>query len=294
VKTALLIVRTLRPRQWVKNAFVAAPLVFSKHLTDPQEVARTAVAVAVFCALSGAVYAFNDVRDREADRAHPRKRLRPVASGALGERTALVAAAGLAVAALGAAAALSPWFLAAAAGYLLNNLLYTLWLKHVAWLDVASIAGGFLLRVAAGAVAIAVPMSPWLLGCTALLASLLGLGKRAHEILAAGRADRPPTATRRALTGYTISTLRLALAVLALATVAGYALYTRDPYTIEFFGTEQLVLTIPFCVVGIGRFLVLALGASGDESPTDAILRDWPFLVNIAAWGAAVVWVIYG
>jgi decaprenyl-phosphate phosphoribosyltransferase len=292
--TAILVLRTMRPRQWVKNAFVAAPLVFSKHLGDPGAAGRAALAVGVFCALSGAVYAFNDVRDAAADRAHPTKRHRPIASGALGRRTALAVAAVLAASALIVAALLSPALLVVAVGYLVNNLLYTLWLKQIAFVDVASIAGGFLLRVAAGAYAIDVPMSPWLLACTGLLAGLLGFGKRAHELLAAERADRAPVATRVALAGYRITTLRLVLAVLGLATTAAYALYTRDPRTLAYFGSERLIFTVPFCVLGIGRFMVLALGASGDDSPTDAILRDWPFLAIMTAWGATVLWVIYG
>lgn len=138
------------------------------------------------------------------------------------------------------------------------------------------------------------PASPWLLACTGLLASLLGFGKRAHELIAAGRADRPPTATRRALAGYRVTTLRLVLFALALATTAAYALYTRDPRTVGFFATERLVFTVPFCVLGIARFVALALAGAGDESPTDAILRDWPFLTIMVAWAATVLAVIYG
>ena len=156
-------VRTLRPRQWVKNLFVAAPLVFSKNLGAPDLALREGIAVLAFCLLSGAVYAFNDVRDVEADRRHPTKRLRPIAAGALGERAALGMAATLAAAALAACAALDLRLAGAAGGYLANNLLYSLWLKRVPFLDVAMMGGGFLLRVWAGALAIAVPVSPWLL-----------------------------------------------------------------------------------------------------------------------------------
>jgi 4-hydroxybenzoate polyprenyltransferase len=288
------IVRTVRPRQWVKNAFVVAPLVFSKHLTNPDAVVSAGLAVLIFCALSGAVYAFNDVRDAPADRAHPVKKLRPIAAGQLSERGALVLAGVLAASALALAAALSPTLLAIATGYLANNLLYTLALKRIAFVDVASIAVGFLLRVAAGATAIDVPMSPWLLACTGLLAALLGFGKRAHELAAAERSTRAATATREALAGYRLGTLRLVLLLLGVATTAAYALYTRDPRTLEYFRSGRLVYTVPFCVLGIGRFMALALASAGDDSPTDMILRDLPFLGIMLAWGATVVWVIYG
>src|SRR3990167_996954 len=160
---ALGLIKTIRPHQWVKNVFVAAPLVFSRHLTDPAYVARTAIAVLAFCLLSGAVYAFNDVRDVEQDRAHPKKRHRPIAAGILSERAALMSAAALATVALGACLVIA-WPLAAfAAGYLVQNVAYSLRLKHIAFVDVAVIASGFLLRVLAGAAAIAVPASGWLL-----------------------------------------------------------------------------------------------------------------------------------
>jgi decaprenyl-phosphate phosphoribosyltransferase len=283
----------MRPRQWVKNLFVAAPLIFSKNLTDPALAVRAAIAVAVFCLLSGAVYAFNDVRDAEADRRHPRKRLRPVAAGVLGERTALVAAALLSAAALSACAALSWGLLAAAGGYLVNNLAYSLALKRIAFVDVLLIAIGFLLRVLAGGLAIDVRVSPWLLACTGLLASLLGFGKRAHELIQAEAADVEAHHTRASLAGYRVRHLRWAMTLLALATTVAYGVYTQDHHTVAFFGTRALVLTLPFCLFGIARFVQLALWRASDDSPTDAILRDPTFLLNLAAWGASVVAIIY-
>ena len=283
----------MRPRQWVKNLFVAAPLVFSKNLTDPAMAVRAAVALAAFCLLSGAVYAFNDIRDAEADRRHPRKRLRPVASGALGERAALAEAAVLATVALTACAALSWPLLAVAAGYLVNNLAYSLVLKRIAFVDVLLIAAGFLLRVLAGGLAIGVPVSPWLLACTGLLASLLGFGKRAHELIRAEVAEVEAHHTRASLAGYRVRHLRWAMTLLAVATTVAYGLYTQDHHTVAFFGTRALVVTLPFCLFGIARFAQLALWRASDDSPTDAILRDPAFLLNLAAWGATVVAIIY-
>lgn len=284
--------RTLRPQQWVKNLFVAAPLVFSRHLLDAAFAWRTAAAVAIFCALSGAVYAFNDVRDVESDRAHPTKRNRPIASGALSTRAALIASATLATLALGAAFALTPLLAAVAAAYVANNLAYTLRLKQVAFLDVVMIAGGFLLRVYAGAVAIDVPASRWLLICTGSLALFLGLGKRAHEL--AWAQQQPATATTRAaLAGYSLHSLRPLMIGLGLITCVAYVGYTRSSHTILFFGTERLMWTAPFPLIGITRFLTLALWRPRAESPTEAMLRDPFFIANIIAWGIAVVAIVY-
>jgi len=293
MSTAGAIMRTLRPHQWVKNMFVVAPLVFAQHLFELDYVLRTLAATAAFCALSGAVYAFNDVRDVEQDRAHPRKKFRPIAAGELSERGALILAGLLIVAALGGSLALS-WKLAAVgAGYVVVNLSYSLALKQVAWLDVGLIASGFLLRVTAGAFAIDVPVSGWLLGCTGLLATLLGLGKRAHELHLAELSERTATETRAALAGYNANTVRVVMLLLALATCVVYALYTQDTRTIAEFGTRQLVWTLPFCVLGIGRFVQLAIISPTKRSPTEAMLRDWPFLLNIAVWATVVLLIIY-
>ncbi len=290
---ALGLVRTLRPQQWVKNVFVAAPLVFAQHLNEPSYVWRSAAAVLAFCLLSGAVYAFNDVRDVEADRAHPRKRFRPIAAGQLSERTALIWAAILAVVSLAGCFAIS-WKLAVyAAAYLGQNVAYSLKLKQVAFLDVSLIASGFLLRVLAGAAAIAVPASGWLLICTALLATLLGFGKRAHELAWAERSG-DPKATRAALVGYSLPTLRIAMYVLAAATCTAYVAYTQDAHTMQTFGSEQLVISAPFVGLGILRFLALALWRPKDDSPTEAMLRDPWFLVVVAGAVAAILYAIYG
>ncbi|MCW5809099.1 MAG: UbiA prenyltransferase family protein [Deltaproteobacteria bacterium] len=290
--TALL--RTLRPHQWVKNVFVAAPLVFSRHLTDGAYVLRTALAVAAFCALSGAVYAFNDVRDVEADRAHPTKCARPIACGQLSERAALIAAGLLAAAALAGCFALAPRLALIAAAYLAQNVVYSIKLKQVAFVDVLLIATGFLLRVLAGAAAIDVPASGWLLVCTALLAIFLGLGKRAHELAWAERSNSKAT-TRAALAGYRLPVVRVAMLGIAAVTCAAYVAYTLDARTIAFFGTDRLVLSAPFVALGIARFLVLALWRPrGAESPTEAMVKDPWFLLVLAAATATILYVIYG
>jgi 4-hydroxybenzoate polyprenyltransferase len=287
------ILLTLRPHQWVKNLFVAAPLVFAKHLEDSAYLWRAAIAVAAFCALSGAVYAFNDVLDVESDRAHPTKRNRPIAAGQLGERAAIVLAVVLALAALSACLALS-WQTAAWAGaYTVMNLAYSLKLKHVAFIDVLLISSGFMARVGAGGAAIVVAPSRWLLVCTGLLATYLALGKRAHELALAGRDGRDATSTRAALAGYRLSWVRVGMAVLGAATVAAYVLYTVDEHTRSFFGTDKLAWSAPFCAFGIARFAWLALVTPGSHSPTDAMLRDPSFLLNLAAWAVVILVIVY-
>lgn len=287
------IVKTLRPHQWVKNLFVAAPLVFAKHLADPHYLLRSALAVGAFCLLSGAVYAFNDVRDVEADRAHPSKRHRPIASGALGERAALILAAVLAIVGLATAFALAPMAGVWAGVYLAQNLAYSLKLKQVAFVDVVLIAAGFILRVMAGGAAIAVQPSPWLLACTGLLAMFLGLGKRAHEIARAQAAGRDVGTTRAALAGYRPGAVQIAMIVLAIATVGAYVAYTLDHHTVTFFHTRKLVWSAPFGAIGIGRFAFLALRRGGEDSPTDAMLRDPLFLINLLAWGVVILSIVY-
>lgn len=294
MSTARAILATLRPQQWIKNLFVVAPLVFSKHLFDTDYVLRSVAATLAFCALSGAVYAFNDIRDAALDREHPTKCRRPIASGAISPRTAGIAAAVLAIGALIACALLASYLAIAAAGYACLNLAYSLGLKRIPFVDVLIVASGFLLRVVGGALAISVPMSPWLLACSTLLAMMLGFGKRIHELIVARRDGREPSATRASLRGYGETTLRWVMGVLAVATCVAYALYTQTDRTVAFFGTRQLIWTVPFILVGIGRFLQLAITQPREESPTDAILRDWPFLMNIALWGAAVLLIIYG
>jgi decaprenyl-phosphate phosphoribosyltransferase len=287
------IVRALRPRQWVKNLFVAAPLVFAKRLGDRDAMLLAGAAVAIFCALSSAVYLVNDLVDREKDRAHPTKRHRPIAAGHLAHGLAVALAAVLGLGALGGALAIDLRFGAVAGVYLTLNALYSFGVKEVAYVDVAIIATGFLLRVLAGAYAVDVPPSPWLLTCTALLAALLGFGKRAHELGQAQQAGRALAETRGVLARYSAQQLRIVLWILAAATTAAYVFYTQSPHTVAFFGTRQLLWTAPFCALGIARFLHLVTRHGEAESPTDAILRDLPFMANLGLWGTAVLIIIY-
>jgi 4-hydroxybenzoate polyprenyltransferase len=287
------LIKSIRPHQWVKNVFVAAPLVFSRHLNDATYVGRTALAVLAFCLLSGAVYTYNDVRDVEADRAHPKKRHRPIAAGLISERGALAYAAALAIVALVTCLLLSPKLAAFAAAYFVQNIAYSVRLKHVAFVDVLMIANGFFLRVLAGAAAIDVPASEWLLLCTALLALFFGFGKRAHELSWALKAGSANT-TRAALSGYRLPPLRVIMLVLAIVTAAAYVAYTIDERTVTFFGTDRLIYSAPFVALGLFRFLQLALWRPKDDSPTEAMLKDpWCLLAFAGAMGT-ILYVIYG
>jgi 4-hydroxybenzoate polyprenyltransferase len=281
----------LRPAQWSKNGFVLAPLVFAHQATDPAAVGRALLAFAAFCCAASAAYLANDLRDREEDRRHPLKRLRPLAAGTLSVGAAVGAAVVLALAAVAAALVLGGRFAAVLAAYLLLNALYSLWAKHVVILDVMAIAGGFVLRVVAGAVAIAAAVSSWLLLCTTFLALFLAFSKRRHELvlLAGEAADQRPV-----LTQYSPAFLDQMINVVTASSVIAYALYAVAPDTVAKFGSEKLLVTVPMVLFGIFRYLFLIHQRPGERNPTEAILTDLPFLANVCLWGLAVVWVVYG
>jgi 4-hydroxybenzoate polyprenyltransferase len=283
------LVVSLRPHQWTKNLFVLAPLAFSKHLFDPDAALRAAVAFAVFCALSGAAYLVNDLADVESDRLHPQKRRRPLASGALGVAAARHLATLLLVAGLAAAWALGRGFLLCGLGYLALNLLYSFALKHVVILDVLTIAIGFDIRAIAGAVAIQVVFSDWLLVCTILLALFLALAKRRHELVMLADA----AGHRRALAEYSPYLLDQMIGVVTASCLTSYAFYTLAPETVEKYRTNHLALTIPIVIYGIFRYLYLVHRKEQGGSPSDLLLTDRPLLAAVAAWAVAVVLIVY-
>lgn len=284
------IVRTVRPHQWVKNVFVLAPVFFAKNFFELALFRRAVGAFGVFCALAGAVYAINDILDAEADRKHPLKRHRPIASGRISAREAKVLAATLVVIGLGGAAYGPFGFFVVAATYFFMNLAYSFKLKQYAYLDVGIIATGFVLRVVGGGYGTRVHVSAYLLLCTALLALFLGFGKRRHELAAAAARA---AAQRAALSGYTERGLDFALGITGLATVATYLAYTLDPVTREFFGSDKLWLTVVFVVLAVLRFLYLVRSRPHAESPTQEMLRDGPFVAAVLVWVMVVIWIVY-
>lgn len=280
----------LRPSQWTKNLIVFAGLIFGERLFVPGAAAQAAGAFLAFCALSGAVYLVNDIIDREQDRHHPAKRHRPIASGALSPHAAAIAAAALTGTALGWAFWTSTPLGQVAVGYTALLTGYSLLLKHIVILDVLTIAVGFVLRAIAGAVAVDVPISPWLLVCTILLALFLGLSKRRYELvlLAGGASDHRPI-----LGEYSPYLLDQMIGIVTASTVMSYILYVTESDTALRFGTTGLGLTIPLPLYGIFRYLYL-VHQKGGGAPSELLLTDRPLLACVAVWVAAVAIIIYG
>lgn len=285
------LVLSLRPAQWTKNLIVFAGLIFGQRLLDPGAILLATAAFAVFCALSGGVYLLNDIADREADRIHPLKRFRPIASGQVPISAAWGLAAALGAGGLAAAFALRFELGLVSVGYVLLLALYSGPLKHVVIIDVLTIAIGFVLRAVAGAVVIAEPVSHWLLIVTVLLALFLALSKRRHELvlLADGATNHRPI-----LEEYSPYLLDQMISVVTASTLVAYAFYTVSPDTIQKFNTDKLGLTLPFPLYGIFRYLYLVHQKEGGGSPSDMLLNDKPLLVCVLLWAVTVALIIYG
>ena len=281
---------SLRPGQWTKNLFVFAALVFAQRLGDMDAVMKAVIAFFVFCALSSTIYLINDVLDREQDRRHPLKAHRPIASGVLSPTLALIAAAVVGIAAMIAALALAWQFFQTAAAYVVLLIAYSAFLKHIVILDVLTIAAGFTLRAAAGAAAIAVPMSHWLLVCTTLLALFIALSKRRHELtlLTDTAIDHRPI-----LSDYTPYLLDQMISVVTASTLIAYVFYTISLETTEKFGTDLLSLTIPFPLYGIFRYLYLVHLRDKGGSPAELVVNDRPLLLCVGLWALSVIVIIY-
>ena len=282
---------SLRPDQWTKNLIVFAGLVFGEQLLEPGAVARAGGAFGVFCALSSAMYLINDVGDRARDRLHPVKSGRPIAAGRVSQATAIGTAGLLIAGGVAAAYLLAPRLALLALIFVGVLILYSRVLRQVVILDVLAIAIGFVLRAVAGAVAVDVPISQWLLVCTLLLALFLGFSKRRQEVDALG-ADA--TQHRPTLGRYTPQLLDQLVTVVAAATLVSYAVYTTGAETVEKFGTELLTLTIPFPIYGVLRYLMLMHDTASGTGPSDILLRDRPLVVCVVGWALSVAIIIYG
>lgn len=278
--------RALRPGQWVKNLFVLAPLVFGRAVGHPDAVARAVAAFAAFCAVASALYLVNDVLDAPSDREHPRKKERPVASGALSVRTALGAAVVLLAGGLLLAGRMAPEALPAIGVYAALIALYSTALKNVSLLDVFIIAAGFVLRVLAGAAAARVVPSHWLLLCTFFVALFLALSKRRGELVLRGPAGRP------SLAGVTAPLLESFENVAMGTTIVSYALYTVAPETVQWYGSDRLLLTVPFVVFGLFRWRVVETRGGGEDATND-LFTDRGLLLTVLLWGATCVALIY-
>ena len=287
----LSLILSLRPAQWTKNLIVFAALLFSGRLIVLDSVIRSIEAFVIFCLLSGVVYLINDVADREADRQHPLKRSRPIASGQVSVAAALSTAAVLGAGALAWAFWLATPFGVLAAAYVLLQAMYSGPLKHIVIIDVLTIAVGFVLRAAAGAVAIAVTFSEWLLIMTILLALFMALSKRRHELVLLADTAK---GHRRILEEYSPYLLDQMISVVTASTLVAYAIYTVSPDTIAKFHTNKLGLTLPFPLYGIFRYLYLVHLKEGGGSPSEMLLNDRPLLICVALWAATVAVIIYG
>ncbi|MFT5369672.1 MAG: 4-hydroxybenzoate polyprenyltransferase [Candidatus Latescibacterota bacterium] len=284
------LLKALRPHQWIKNLFVLAALLFSKHVFDPDYIVQASLAFVSFCLISSAVYLFNDIRDRESDRNHPEKRHRPIASGALGVSTAFIFAGLLALIAFWLAFGIQLYFGFILLVYALLNLGYSLGLKHVVILDVMIIASGFLLRAIGGAFAIEVTISSWFILCTMLLALFLGFVKRRQELILL---ENQAGQHRRSLDDYSAQFLDQVIAIVTSGALVSYALYTMSPEVTEKLGTPHLNLTIPFVIYGLLRYLYLVYnkGQGGDTATT--LLRDFPLQLACLLWLITLGTVLY-
>jgi 4-hydroxybenzoate polyprenyltransferase len=281
---------SLRPAQWSKNLFVLAPLVFAEGLFDPTLVMRALLAFALWSAAASSVYLVNDLHDRPKDRLHPLKRLRPIASGQLAPMVAGSAAAVLAAAAVAGALTLGTRFSIVLLVYMVSSALYSFGLKNVVIVDVMVVALGYVLRVEGGAAAIGVNVSTWILLCTIFVALFLAFSKRRHELLLL---SEKAAGQREVLLQYGPTFLDQMINVVTASTLLCYALYTLAPETVEKFGTNALIYTLPFVLFGIFRYLYLVYQVTNPRNPTEAILRDAPSVINVMLWGVAVIAVIY-
>lgn len=281
-------VAAMRPRQWTKNAVVFAALVFDHKLDDTGRLAIVIGAFVCFCLASSAVYVVNDLRDAESDRQHPRKRLRPIASGQVSAQAAWTLVGLLLLTSIPLALLLRPEFAAVLVGYLALMTAYTFVLKHLVILDVFAISAGFVLRAAAGAVVLDVPISPWLYVCTVLLSLFIGFGKRRHELLLL---ESNAGAHRRNLDEYSPELLDQFIMITAAATVMAYSLYTFSAANLQ--DDRSMMLTIPFVLYAILRYLFLVHRRDAGGSPEQVLLTDLPLLSCITLWGIVSVVILY-
>jgi 4-hydroxybenzoate polyprenyltransferase len=284
------LVQILRPTQWAKNTVLFAALIFAKHLFVIEDFLTVCAAFVAFCFVSSGAYVMNDIRDCERDRQHPLKSRRPLPSGAIPLRSAAWLSGVLMAAGLIGATILGTGFAILTAIYLLLQVAYTFLLKEVVILDVMSIAAGFVIRAVAGGVVIDVPVSPWLIICTFLLALFLGFSKRRHElVLLEGRAENH----RAALREYSPYFLDQMISVVTASTVVAYAIYTASPEVQEKLGTDKLYLTVPFVLFGIFRYLYLVHQREEGGNPTQLLLRDRPMLADVLLWIVTAMILLY-
>ncbi|GJQ53083.1 MAG: decaprenyl-phosphate phosphoribosyltransferase [Anaerolineaceae bacterium] len=283
------LLKTMRLRQWTKNGFVFFALIFDKQLFLRESFLRTLAGFFLFCLISSAVYLFNDISDMEADRKHPEKKHRPIASGELSVSAAWGAAFALALISLSLGYLLAPLFSVYLAAYLIINIIYSRWLKHVPILDVLFVSAGFVLRVGAGVTLITVErFSPWLYVITTLFSLYLGFGKRRAEI---SLLEQGAGSHRKVLDGYTLPLLDQFITIVSGMTIVTYALYTFFAENLP--ANHSMMLTIPFVVYGIFRYLQLIQTGHAAGAPDEVALKDRPLQITVALWMLTVLIIFY-
>jgi 4-hydroxybenzoate polyprenyltransferase len=286
----LALLESMRPKQWVKNGIVFAALVFDVQLFTAEPFLRTLAGFFILCGLSSAVYLFNDLADIDKDRLHPKKRNRPLASGRLNKNVALVTAVLLPLVLIPLSFLLQWHFGVVAGVYLISNVLYSFWLKNVVIVDVLLLATGYVLRVAAGVALIHVErFSPWLYICITLLALFMGFGKRRGELVLLGAA--PAGGSRKVLQDYTLAFLDELINIVSTATIMAYSLYTFSAPNLP--DNHAMMLTIPFVLYGIFRYLYLIHIKGEGGAPDELVLTDRPLQITFVLWGLSAVAVLY-
>jgi 4-hydroxybenzoate polyprenyltransferase len=271
-------VRLIRIKHWVKDVFVFAPLIFSLNFYKPIYIGRTLIMVAAFCLAASSVYVFNDVADRERDRLHPKKKDRPIASGAVPVRSALILAAVLFLASVAVCAILGLPSVLIVLTYIAMNVAYSLLLKKQTFIDVMVIATGFLLRVVAGAIAINVELSSWMLLTTFFLSLFLGFGKRRKEVTEGSNRHRA------VFQDYTVELLNSLIIISASLTIITYSLYVVTSKAMIDLGRDKFIATIPFVVFGVFRYMFLIYRHNNGGDPAEVLLKDKVLLIDIALW----------
>ncbi len=284
------LIKAMRPKQWAKNMIIFGPLVFSLNLFDFHKLLLALGAFVAFCAISGSVYLLNDLVDIERDRAHPTKKHRPLASGALPVPIAQMGIAFFSLGSLFLSYLLDTGLFWVVLIYAANNLLYSFYTKHIVLLDIGAIAFGFVLRVLGGTAVLDVHPSPWLIMCTILLAAFLGFAKRRHELVLL---QEEQASHRKVLIEYSEHLLDQMIMIVSASTVMSYALYTMSPQTVAHFGTTALIYTVPFVLYGIFRYLYLVHQKQEGGSPTNILFTDKALIADIVLWLIACVSVVY-
>jgi len=283
--------KLVRVPQWIKNFFVFVPLLFSQHLFDVDYFSTTLFAFVVFCLASSLIYVINDIIDTEADKAHPTKKNRPLPSGLISKRSALIVAIVLTAVIVILLPQFNKEFLYFVTAFVLLNVLYSFWFKHIVILDVFSIAAGFSIRVLAGGVVISVPISSWLILTTMFISLFLGVMKRHSELILVAENENAPS--RKVLSQYSLNFADQMATVAAAGVIICYALYTVSERTVSAFGTENLIYTTPFVVYGIFRFMYLEYISNKGDNTTKIVFSDLQLILTVLIYAITTVSIIY-